>query len=196
MLGRGGDPVCVQIDCKLPGSNFTKLKTKIRTFLSVGRGDVQQEQFKQTSVFTVDQGQIEFEPNRPVCWPLSCAASTGPILSYAGSVSTLMARPDFLQFPAYHRAILPTPLGQFSVYQKFIKSDRVYFKVFERKWHLTLVWFKHKLCHYLKEFCLLLTYSTWLQSYQILFLKKTCFYCFTFFNTPFFICLIRLLIVM
>ena len=46
---------------------------------------------------------------------LSCAASTGPILSYAGSVSTLMARPEFLQYPAYHRPILPTPLVQFSV---------------------------------------------------------------------------------
>ena len=40
---------------------------------------------------------------------LSYAASTGPILSYAGSVSTLMARPDFLQYPAYHGLILPTP---------------------------------------------------------------------------------------
>ena len=32
-------------------------------------------------------------------------------ISYAGSVSTLLARPDFLQFPAYHRPILPTPLA-------------------------------------------------------------------------------------
>ena len=64
---------------------------------------------------TVDQGLFEFQPNRPLCRPLSCAASTGPTLSYAGSVSTLMARPDFLQYPAYHRPILPTPLAQFSV---------------------------------------------------------------------------------
>ena len=32
-------------------------------------------------------------------------------VSHAGVVSTLMARPDFLQYPAYHRPILPTPLG-------------------------------------------------------------------------------------
>ena len=54
-------------------------------------------------------------PNRPLCRPLSCAASTGPTLSYAGLFSTLMARSEFLQYLAYHRPILPTPLAQFSV---------------------------------------------------------------------------------
>ena len=68
------------------------------------------------TLFTVDQDQFEFERNRRVCRPLSCAASTGPTLSYAGSVSTLMARPDFLQYPPNHRPILPTPLAQFSVF--------------------------------------------------------------------------------
>ena len=67
------------------------------------------------TVHTVDWGQFEFEPNRPLCRPLLCAASTGPTLSYAGSVSTLMARPDFLQYPANYRPILSTPLAQFSV---------------------------------------------------------------------------------
>ena len=71
------------------------------------------------TVHTVDQGQFEFEPNRPLCRPLLCAASTGPTLSYAGSISTLMARPDFLQYPAYQRPILPTPLCQFSVTSNF-----------------------------------------------------------------------------
>ena len=54
---------------------------------------------------TVDQGQFEFEPNRPLCRPLKCAASTGPTLFYAGSVSTLMARPNLLQYPAYQPII-------------------------------------------------------------------------------------------
>ena len=34
-------------------------------------------------------------------------ARTGLTQSYAGSVSTLMARPDFLQKPAYHMSVLP-----------------------------------------------------------------------------------------
>ena len=38
---------------------------------------------------------------------VTCAASTGPTLL----VSTLMARPDFLQYPAYHRPVLSTPLA-------------------------------------------------------------------------------------
>ena len=53
---------------------------------------------------TVDQSQFEFELDRR-------SASIGPTLSYAGSVSTLMARPEFLQYPAYHRPIWPTPLA-------------------------------------------------------------------------------------
>ena len=72
--------------------------------------------FSKVIIFTVDQGQFEFEPNRPLCLPLSCAASNGLTLSYAGSVSTLMAQPDFLQYPAYHRPILPTPLQLSLVY--------------------------------------------------------------------------------
>ena len=59
------------------------------------------------------------------------AASTGrrPTLSHAGSVSTLLARPDFLQYPAYHRPILPTPLGQFSVFS-IVYLDRLYFLIY------------------------------------------------------------------
>ena len=36
---------------------------------------------------------------KPWCRPQWCAASTDSTLSFAGSVSTLMARPDFLQYP-------------------------------------------------------------------------------------------------
>ena len=60
---------------------------------------------------TVDWGQFEFKPDWPLYQPLRRAASTGPTLSYAGSVSTVMARPDFVQYPAYHMPILPIPLA-------------------------------------------------------------------------------------
>ena len=50
--------------------------------------------------------------NRPLCRPLLCAASTSPTLSFAGSVSNLMAWPDFYStlYPAYHRHILQYPV--------------------------------------------------------------------------------------
>ena len=43
--------------------------------------------------------------------PKWCTASTGPTLFYVSSVSTLMARPDFLQYPANHRPVWPIPLA-------------------------------------------------------------------------------------
>ena len=61
---------------------------------------------------------------------LWCAASTGPTLSYAGSVLTLKARPDFLQYPALDRLMLPTPLAYFSVIEKtivFLKICNLHF---------------------------------------------------------------------
>ena len=57
-----------------------------------------------TSLDTVNWGQLEFEPD-PINCPLEQALVTrgkyrpDPIL--AGSISTFMARPDFLQYTAY-----------------------------------------------------------------------------------------------
>ena len=47
----------------------------------------------------------------PLWRPQWRAGNTGSTLTNAGWVSTLMARPDFLQFPAYRRPIWPTPLA-------------------------------------------------------------------------------------
>ena len=49
----------------------------------------------------VDLGLFEFEPERPFVPALVMYSKYRP----AGSVSTLMGRPDFLQYPAYHRPI-------------------------------------------------------------------------------------------
>ena len=67
-----------------------------------------------TSLDTVNWGQLEFEPD-PINWPLEQALVTrgkyrpDPIL--AGSISTFMARPDFVQYTAFYRHIWPTPLA-------------------------------------------------------------------------------------
>ena len=46
--------------------------------------------------------QVKYRPDPILC---RIRSSTGPTLSYAGSDLTLMARPDFLQYPAYYRPI-------------------------------------------------------------------------------------------
>ena len=61
------------------------------------------------------RGQFEFEMDRPL---VPALVTRGPTLSFAGSVSTLMARPDFLQYLAY--LTYPTSLVQRGVHIYYI----------------------------------------------------------------------------